>query len=532
VLCAGCSRVGLQTTTQTSHTIPGTLRYADVEEPIGLNPILRAQAIGTDVDMFIFGLFFNTDDKLNYVPELATEVPTQANGGISRDGLTITYHLRHGVKWQDGAPFTSADVIFTVGAILNPRNNLQSREGWDQIKSLEAVGPYEVRFHLKRIYAPAISTYFAEGGLFPILPAHLLASYSDLNHVPFNTNPVGTGPFKFVRWVHGDHLELAANPLYWRGPPKLQHIIFKVIPKETTIVVQLRTHEIDAWFRAPSNLYTEIKKLEPDYRVQLEPSFVYSHLDLNMKNPLFADLRVRQAIHYALDIQDIIDKVTHGVQLPADAQISSLSWAYDPHVMHFAHDPARAKELLAQAGWQPGPDGVLEKDGRRLTFNISAVAGGATGEATEQLAQEQLRAVGIETKIKNYPAELFFAPGQDGGILQSGKYDAGFFAWVAPFDPDGGAGIYSCDTFPPAGQNNMFWCDPAVTRAYADGRATYDEDARKKAYAIAQSGVASQSVTIIMWFQRQIYVTSPNFHGFIPAPATTSNWNTWEWSMQ
>ncbi len=531
-LLSGCTKVSVQTGQRVSHTIPGTLRYADVEEPIGLNPLLRLQAIATDVDMFIYGLFFNTDDKLNYVPELATEVPTLQNGGISKDGLTITYHLRHGVKWQDGAPFTSHDVVFTVSAIMNPKNNLQSREGWDDIVRVEPVGPYEVRFHLRKIYAPAVSTFFAEGGQYPVLPAHLLEKYPDINHVPFNSNPVGTGPFKFARWVHGDHLEFDANPLYWRGPPKLQHIIFKIIPKETTILVQLRTHEIDAWFRAPSNLYTEIKKLEPDYRVQLEPSFVYSHIDLNLKNPLFQDLRVRQAIHYALDIQDIIDKVTHGVQLPSDAETSPLSWAFNPHVMHYGYDPAKARALLTQAGWTPGSDGIMTKDGQRLTFNLSAVTGGATGEATEQIVQQQLKAVGVEAKIKNYPAELFFAPGQDGGILQSGKYDAGFYAWVAPADPDGSYSVYACDEFPPAGQNDMFWCDQTLTQALEAGRSTYDQAARKKAYGIVQSEIASQSATIVLWFQRQIFVTSTNFHGFIPAPETTSNWNSWEWSVQ
>jgi len=266
MILSACSKVGVQTGQAQSHTIPGTLRYGDIEDPVGLNPLLRLQAVGTDLDMFIFGFFFNVDDKLNYVPELATEVPTLKNGGISKDGLTITYHLRRGVKWHDRQPFTSRDVVFTTNAILNPKNNLQSRNGWDQIKSIEAVGPYEVRFHLNKIYAPAIATFFCETGEYPVLPAHLLEQYPDINHVPFNSNPVGTGPFKFVKWVHGDRIELVANDQYWRGRPKLQRIIFKIIPKDTTIVVQLKTHEIDAWFRAPANQYTEVKKLEPDYR--------------------------------------------------------------------------------------------------------------------------------------------------------------------------------------------------------------------------------------------------------------------------
>ena len=257
---ASCSKISQSTVAPNAgHSIPGTLRYADIEEPISFNPLLRTIAVATDMDMFIFGFFYNFDDKMRFVPELATVVPTLENGGISKDGLTITYHLRRGVKWHDGAPFTSHDVVFTVHAILNPDNNLSLRTGWDQIGSVEALDDHTVRFHLKRIYAPAISTYFAEGGLYPVLPAHLLEKYPNINQVPFNSDPIGTGPFKFVKWVHGDRVELAANPDYWRGPPKLKRIIYKVIPNDVTILNQLRTHEIDAWFRAAVSLYPQIR---------------------------------------------------------------------------------------------------------------------------------------------------------------------------------------------------------------------------------------------------------------------------------
>jgi len=528
---ASCTKVGLQTTPQSSFGIPGTLRYADIQEVSNLNPLLRLEAVGTDLDMFIYGLFFNLDDKERWVPELATVVPTLANGGISKDGLTITYHLRKGVKWQDGAPFTSRDVVFTTKAILNPRNNLQTRNGWDHIARVEPVGDYEVRFHLKSIYAPAIAQFFSESGQYPILPAHLLEKYPDINHVPFNTHPIGTGPFKFVRWVHGDRIELEANPLYWRGPPKLKHIIYKIIPKDTTILVQLQTHEVDAWFRAPSNLYPEIKKLK-GYRVQLEPSNLFAHIDLNQKNPLFNDVRVRRAINYAIDKHRIVDNISHGVNIVAATNQGEFSWAYNPNVMRFDYDPQKARALLDAAGWTMGPSGVRTKNGQKLTFNLSSVAGGATGEAVESLIQQELKDVGIAAKVKNYPANIFFAGFQDGGILQTGKYDAGFFSWVAGVDPGDEYSLYACDQFPPVGQNNLYWCDRRLHEAEKAGLLSYDQNVRKKSYAITQEEIASQSVTVLLYFARQIYVTSPNLIGFVPAPATTSNWNTWEWSMR
>jgi peptide/nickel transport system substrate-binding protein len=516
-------------------TIPGTLRYADIEEPTSMNPLLRLDAVATDLDMFIHGYFFHLDDKMQFVPDLALEVPTYQNGGISKDGRTITYHLRHGVKWQDGAPFTSKDVVFTTKAILNPANNLQSRNGWDQLvvnDPVDALDDYTVKFHLQRIYAPAISSFFSEGGQYPILPEHLLGKYPDINRVPYNQHPVGLGPFRFVKWVHGDRIELEANPLFWRGPPKLKRIIYKIIPNDNTIVIQLKTHEIDAWFRAVSGLYPQYQALvDQGYKMQLKAGMVYSHLDLNQRNPFFDDIRVRQAINYALDKKKLIHDVTHDVQIPAYSDQSQLSWSYEPNVVHYDYNPAKSRQLLGDAGWKPGPDGIMEKGGQKLAFNLAAAAGGATGEATEAIVQQELKAVGIAASVKNYPTAVYFNTYQDGGILQRGNYDAAFFAWVAGDDPDDKS-IYDCREVPPTGQNSLYWCDKTLQDAEDGALSTYDQNVRKKYYSIIQKELASQSVIIFLWFQRQIFITSPNFHGFKPAPATSSNWNSWEWTME
>jgi len=533
VLAAGaCSRVSTEVGKRgaSAGTIPGTLRYADIEEPISLNPLLRLAAVGTDLDMFVFGFFFNLDENMRWVPELALEVPTYQNGGISKDGKTLTYHLRRGVKWHDGVPFTARDVIFTTHAIQNPANNLQSRSGWEHIKSVDAPDDHTVRFHLDQIYASAIATYFV--GQYPVLPAHLLEKYPNINQVPFNTHPIGTGPFRFVKWVHGDRVELEANPGYWRGAPKLKRIIYKVIPNDNTILTQLKTHEIDAHFRAPASLYREYQGLTSyGYRVELEPSMVFSHLDLNQKNAIFDDLRVRQAIAHAIDRRKILHDVTHDVHILGYANQAALSWAYEPDVVHYDYDPDKARQLLDEAGWKVGPDGIRVKDGQRLAFNLAAAAGGATGLATEQLMQEEFREVGIAATIKNYPTVMYFAGYQEKGTLQHGDYDAALFSWVAGVDPDDES-LYASYRIPPAGQNNLWWNDPVIDRAEKGALGSYDQSVRKKYYSIIQKEVAAQAVTIVLYYWRQIYITNKNFKNFKPAPATTSNWNSWEWEMQ
>ncbi len=171
--------------------IPGTLRIADIEEPDTLNPYISTVITSIDLSYLWGEYFYNVDDKNQFVPEVATEVPTLTNGGISSDGLTLTYHMRHGIKWQDGAPLTSKDVVFTWQAIMNPKNNVQTRTGYDQIQNVTAPDDYTVVVHMKRKYAPIVAYFMGLEGGGPILPAHLLANASDMNHVPFNAKPVG-----------------------------------------------------------------------------------------------------------------------------------------------------------------------------------------------------------------------------------------------------------------------------------------------------------------------------------------------------
>lgn len=534
IAAAGCARLGQHGGAAQPGSQPApqasTLRYAELQAVQELNPLLRPpQAAGTDLDMFVYGFFFNLDDKMRYVPELATEVPTHANGGVSKDGLTLTYHLRKGVRWQDGAPFTARDVVFTTKAILNAANAVPSRAGWDDIAAVEAVGEYEVRFHLKRIYAPAMATYFCEAGFYPVLPAHLLAKYPNINRVPFNDRPIGTGPFTVVRWVRGRRIELAANPLYWRGKPKIDTIVYEFVPSEAGIVARLKAHDLDAWFRVPPDMYERLGVL-PGFRISTGPSLLYTHLDLNQKNPLFDDPSVRRAINMSIDRDAIVDQINRGVADPAYADVSPLSWAYEAHIARYKYDAPKARELLRDDGWTPGADGVLRKNGARLAFTVSSVEGAPTSEAIETLLQRDLRDVGADATVKNYPGDRFFASYEDGGPLYRGDYDAALFSWAAGVDPDDSS-EYTCKKIPPAGQNTLYWCDPALDAAERGALSAYDRAARKKYYAVIQEELASQSTTIFLYFSRQIFVTSTNLRGFVPAPATTSNWNTWEWSI-
>ena len=217
-----------------------------------LNPILATQQLEVQAMAFAMDGLIATDPEGHDVPMLAARVPTLENGDIAKDGRSITYHLRHGVVWQDGAPFSSRDVAFTWQAIMNPNTNVATRHGYDQVTRVDTPDPYTAVFRLKRPFAPAVHTFFAHSdSVYFILPAHLLEKYHDLNDIPFNSLPFGTCPFKVVRWLHGDRIEYVANDNYFLGKPKLRHIVVRIVPDENTIVDEMRAHEID-WFAQAS----------------------------------------------------------------------------------------------------------------------------------------------------------------------------------------------------------------------------------------------------------------------------------------
>ena len=510
---------------------PGVLRYAEIAEPDSLNPLVSTQATTADLTYFVYQYFFNIDDHQQYVPEVALEVPTLANGGISPDGMTITYHLRQGLKWQDGAPLTARDVVFTFHAIMNPKNNVQVVTGYDHIGSVTAPDDHTIVVHMKKFFAPIVAYFMCIQGQYPVMPEHLLGSLPNVNHIPYNALPVGSGPFRVTEWVHGDHVTMKANPLYWRGPPKLKSIVLKIVADNNTIVTQLKTGETDAWFRADPSLYPSYSNI-PGVNVTLSPQNVFGHVDFDLKDPSspWYDVRVRQAIEHAIDRQKIAHDATHDVFLPSDSDQQYFSWAYDRNVPHLGYDPDAARKLLAAAGWQPGADGILTKNGQRFTIQYSYISGNVIGAAVGNIMQQELKAVGIEMSQKTYPAPLFFGAQQNGGIINSYKYEMAYFGWVNGVDPDDSS-LYACDQFPPAGQNSLHWCDPKVDAAEKDALSTFDIAHRKADYAIIQTELATQVPTLILYVERRADVYTQRFHGYKASPATSAYWNSWEWSM-
>jgi peptide/nickel transport system substrate-binding protein len=528
---AACTKVGGgESGGRHSWTVPGVLRVAVQSDFKNLNPLLNSNTTDVFVERLMFEPLLSADPKGNPVPILVTTVPTLENRGVSPDGLTITYRLRHDVRWSDGVPFSARDVKWSWQAIMNPNNNVVSRHGYDDVASIDTPDPSSVVVHLKEKFSPFVNTFFAESDQpYMIVPAHVLASYPNINQIPFNSRPtVSDGPFKFVQWAHGDHVALDRNDAFFLGKPKLQRIDVKIVPDEDTSVNLLRTHAIDYMFQASIQTYQTLRSVA-DVRIVWVNVNGYSYVQMNCSAPFLSDPRVRLALAYAIDKNEIVRTETFGTQTVATEDIPNWMWAYNPHVPVYPHDPAMARKLLHQAGWSPGPDGVMRKGGRRLELVMVTNNSSATRRREALQVQEMLRIIGVDSEIKSYPGDVLFAPAGMGGILQLGRFDITVSGWYAGIDPDDST-QFTCQNFPPGGYNYSRYCSPQMQAAQLTALTRYDRARRKAAYDRIQLLLARDNPNLFTYWLRQMEPISVDFKGFDPNPVVES-WNAWQWSI-
>jgi peptide/nickel transport system substrate-binding protein len=509
-------------------TQPGTLRLATVSTPNTLNPILSTQQIEALAQAFVFDPLVATDPDGRDVPVLAAVVPTLENGGIGRDGLTITYHLRHGVRWQDGAPFTSHDVQFTYRAIMNGKTLVTTRHGWDVIARVDTPDAYTVVFRLKRPFAPAVHTFFAhsDAPYFP-LPAHLLEKYPDLNRVPFNSLPVGTGPFKVVRWARGDHIDYVANDDYFLGKPKLRRIVYNFVPDENTLANQLRAHELDWFAFATPRVYPQLKAIA-GVDVLLVPVNANDGIMINTKAPPFDDARVRRAVGLAIDKPLLVREATYDTTVPATEDLPPKLWAFDPHAGTARRDLPAARALLDAAGWRARPDGTRARDGHPLAISLAFRSDSATDRSRSVLVASMLKDAGFETDLKGYTTSKLYGP-PGSGILADGKYQAGLQTWYSGTDPDDSTQL-TCDQVAPRGFNWSRYCNREMDDAQRAALSHYDRPTRKRAYSVIERLLARDAPFVYLWWPRQIQAVNTDLTGFRPN-GLVENWNAWEWSI-
>ncbi len=536
LVLAGCSKVGTapgsaQHTNPWTH--PGRFIYAENQDIKSLNVMLATSAAAGDLSTFLFSYTVRYDAKGHPVADALREIPTIQNGDVSRDGLTLKYKLRPNILFHDGVRMTCRDLAFTWKAALNPANNTITHDGYRDIKSIDCSDPLVAVVHMQRVYAPFLQQLWGVNSNVPILPAHLLQSVNDskgsFNTAPYQSAPVGSGPFKFVRWDRGQQVVLTAFDRYFLGKPKLKTVVYKIVPDDSTLVAQLETHEIDMAARLGNNVWPEARHIRGTVAVA-SPTFEYDHIDFNLRRPIVADVRVRRALEMAVDRKAILDKVAHGNGDLSNVPVSPvLSDFHDPNVTQFPFDLTKARAALDAAGWKVGPGGIRIKNGQRFAFTYATQTESVTGRAIQAFVQREWHDVGAAVTVKNQPTAQFFANTAD-GVLQGGHYDVASFAWVAASDPDDSS-VYSARNLAPKGQNALYWADPIATKAMDDGLATVDPAKRKAASWREQERFALDVPSIILYFRREPYVYNSDLKGFTASPVISPFWDPQEYSL-
>ncbi len=519
--CATDTKNG-QTPSRPALQSGGSVVYGSLYEPVTLNPLSSDMVSVQEVASLIFSGMVYMDDKGEWQPDLAAELPTTANGGVSSDGRVITYRLRGNVKWHDGRPFSSDDVAFTWRLIMDPKNQIVSREGYDQIASVETPDPATVVIRFRQYY-PAFLNLFSR-----ILPRHLLEG-ADFAKAAFNRAPVGTGPFRFVEWRMAEEIHLRANPDYHLGKPLLDAIAYKIIPDMNILLTQIRAGSLDIVGNLDSSMVNQARAVDA-VQVVMNPTMIWEHIDFNLNDIRLQDVRVRQAVSLAIDRQALIGEAYRGAAAAAAADQWPVSWAARTDLSVPERNVEQAKSLLSQAGWSQGGDGIFVRDGMRLSLNLVTTAGNKQREIAVRLLAQQLREAGVELTPRFVDTPALF-----GETLPGRRFDLALYAWYLGPDPDNGS-LWHSRNIPGGsngyrGKNYPGWRNAEVDALFDQAARTLDAGSRRQLYYRAQELFVQEVPAVPLYFYSNISAVKKNIVNYRPNASPSGNlWNAWQWA--
>lgn len=484
----------------------------------GLIPNILSDSASFEVGDLLYSGLVTRDRDLNVVGDLAE------SWTFSRDCRDLTFRLRHGVTWHDGAPFTASDVLFTYETMVDPKTPTAYKEDFRSVERVEVVDPYTVHVRYAKPYAKALQTW----GLW-MLPRHLLEPYvrqGRLREAPQNWRaPVGTGPYRFQALRSGEKIVLVANPTYFQGRPYISRVVYRIIPSQATIFLELKAKGIDVagltalQFKRQTN-YPAFRKA---YNKFTYPSNGYTYFGLNLRDPRFADRRVRQAFAYAIDKKALIAGVLLGYGREATGPYKPGTWVYDPDVKRYPYDMAKARALLAQAGWKDkNPDGLLVKDGRPFTFELLTNQGNEERRKVAEIIQASLRDLGVGVEIRVLEWSSFLKE-----YIKKRRFEAVILGWGIGLDPDQYDIWHSSKTGPDE-LNFTSYANPEVDALLEAGRSTCRQDERKRIYDRLQEVLAEDQPIVFLYFRDSLPVVSSRVYNIVPS-ANGIQYNFREW---
>lgn len=503
LMMGGCGSKGANT----AKTSPDTIVLGIEYESDKINPLFTDDH--DDAVAFIFSGLIRYNEKNEPIPDLAE------SWEVSPDQKVWTFKLRPNVKWHDGRPFTAEDVKFTIEQVLNPKNNSKITARFEEVSNVDVIDPTTVRIVLKAPFP--LLTSMATG----IIPKHILEG-KDINNDAFNAAPVGTGPYKFSEWKKGQYLLLTANSQFYRETPKTAKVILKFLADQNVRALQLETGEIDVALIDP--MQVERMQKNPNLKVERIKTADYRVVMYNRSSSLWEDVRVRQALNYAVDRNALVQSVMLGWGKPAYGPLQ-LNWANNENVNHYDYNPEKAKQLLAQAGWVPGPDGILQKDGKKFSFKLTTFVHDPVRVAFINALSTQFKQIGVEAVPD--PREK--------GSFKIGDTEAFLLGWGSPFDPDDDT--YRIFHSSQIGKENyQHYRNSKVDSLLTKARETSDRQLRTQLYGDFQQELAEDPAFNFLAYLDVAVVTSKKISGLkartLGHHGAGYTWNIEEWSKQ
>ncbi|MFN7984016.1 MAG: ABC transporter substrate-binding protein [Vicinamibacterales bacterium] len=469
---------------------PNALVVGIGSAPNDLDPRFGTDDASDRMQRLIFDNFMELDDHLRVVPKLAESLEHP-------DPLTYVARVRRGVRFHDGHTLTAADVAFTFGQLIDPAFVSPRKGGYQQLESVTATDEYTVVFRLRQPFAS-----FPINLMMPIVERGASAALRD--------HPIGTGPYRFQRYLVDDRIELQANSDYWDGAPKNTSLVVRIVPDDVMRGLELRKGSLDLVVNdtAPDI----VSQMRADTRLQVveSPGVDYQYMGVNTRDRYLSDRRVRQAIASAIDRESIVTYLRRGLATPAAGMLPELSWAALPYEDVFPYDPARARSLLDEAGYVD-PDGAGPQPRFTLTLKVS---NNEFNRLQSTVIQENLRAVGIDLDVRTYEFATLYAD------VISGNFQLFTLQWTsgALADPDILRRVFHCEQAPPIGFNRGRYCNPDVDRAFNLADTTEDPDVRRQIYADVQRLLATDVPYVSLWHKTNVAVGQRDLTGIAMSP--------------
>jgi len=459
---------------------------------------------------------------VKYGPDLKIIGDIAERFEISPDQKTITFYLKKGVKWEDGVEVTAEDVYFGFKLITSPEIPSPYASDFLEVKDFKIIDPYTFKVTYKRPFALALPSW----GNIVVLPKHILEGKSlDYLRNVFGRKPIGNGPFKFEKWKTQQEIVLKYNPLYYKGRPYLNYIIYRIIPDPTTLFMELKSGGID-WISLTPLQYLKLQresKLKRKFNIYKYSSFSFTYIGYNLKHPLFKDKKVRKALCYAINKEEVVKGALLGQGIPAYGPYKPDTWFYNKKIEKSCpYNPQKALELLYEAGFKKGKKGILEKDGRPFEFTLLVNQGNLSRLLAAQIIQRQLSQIGIKVNIRVMEWTTLIHQ-----FIDTRRFEAVILGWATTPDPDL-YDIFHCSKIKSPGLNFVSYCNPELDKLLEEGRYTLNKEKRKKIYYKVQEILAEDQPYTFLYIPMSLEAIHKRFQGIKPA-AIGIGYNIEEW---